>query len=203
MSRSLFALAGGAIVKTISSIALLVKNVGSIGVAFGVATKAMLGMEVQATALSAAAGALIPILAIAAVAAITALVIHMNDYIKVADGSVKSTRELKKELSSLKETSDDASSNIDTQSQLAQKYASQLKELSSQTNLTTYEQAQMKFAVSELNKIIPNLNLSIDATTGKLNMQYGSIVDNIKAFTALSKAQAYQSIVGDKQKALT
>ena len=114
--------------------------------------------------------------------------------------TTKKYKELKDEVNSSNKSFRDNISETETQAKTAENYADKLDELSKKTSLTSYEQEQMKLAVSGLNSIIPDLNLSIDATTGKLSMQYDELLNNIDGFKKLSLAQAYQSIVGEKSK---
>ena len=69
------------------------------------------------------------------------------------------------------------------------------------TKLTTAEQIELKNIIDTLNEKIPNLNLKIDETTGKLNKQTKEIYDQIEAWKELSLTDAYQGFVQSKKKA--
>lgn len=69
------------------------------------------------------------------------------------------------------------------------------------TQLTAAEQIELKNIIEILNEKIPNLNLKIDDTTGKLNLQTKEIYNQIDAWKQLSLTEAYQTSVSSKKTA--
>ena len=95
----------------------------------------------------------------------------------------------------LTETYNNAKTSIDdtlATSELADQLAAELVELSDKTNKTTEDQTRMKAIVSMLNDIYPELALSIDETTGKLNKENDEILDSIENLKKMAVAKAYQ-----------
>lgn len=69
------------------------------------------------------------------------------------------------------------------------------------TQLTAAEQIELKNIIETLNEKIPDLNLKIDETTGKLNLQTKEIYNQIDAWKQLSLTEAYQTSVASKKSA--
>lgn len=69
------------------------------------------------------------------------------------------------------------------------------------TKLTSAEQIELKNIIETLNEKIPDLNLKIDETTGKLNLQTKEIYNQIDAWKQLSLTEAYQTSVASKKSA--
>ena len=92
-----------------------------------------------------------------------------------------------------------ASSNeeIDATAGLAERYLERLRELEA-AGLTT-EAAMREYAatVDLLNQLQPQLNLSIDETTGRLEQNTDQIYDNIRALRDQARQQAQQAYYAD------
>lgn len=69
------------------------------------------------------------------------------------------------------------------------------------TQLTAAEQIELKNIIETLNEKIPDLNLKIDETTGKLNLQTKEIYNQIDAWKQLSLTEAYKTSVASKKSA--
>lgn len=65
-------------------------------------------------------------------------------------------------------TFQDISKNIAASAKVAEKYADRLKQLDKKTKLTADEQREYNRLVEELNRIMPEANLQLNETTGKL-----------------------------------
>ena len=85
-----------------------------------------------------------------------------------------------------------AMDNVEAEGKHAQDLAEELKELSSQTELTAAEQKRMKTVVMELNSIFPDMGLAIDETTGKLNMATEEMDKYINSMVETKKAEVRQ-----------
>jgi hypothetical protein len=91
------------------------------------------------------------------------------------------------------QAADNASNSKLGEAKAAEVLANKLDELSQKENLNTSEKAQMKVIVDQLNNTLPNLNLQIDAQTGKIIGNTNAIYENIKALKSQAIAQAYQA----------
>lgn len=76
----------------------------------------------------------------------------------------------------------------------ALEYVDRLEELDKQTKRTVDEQYEYERVIESLNSLFPELNLKIDANTGKLNTQTSSIREQITAWEDLATAQAMQQL---------
>lgn len=76
----------------------------------------------------------------------------------------------------------------------ALEYVDRLEELDEQTKRTVDEQYEYESIIESLNSLFPELNLKIDANTGKLSAQTQSIREQITAWEDLATAQAMQEL---------
>lgn len=97
-------------------------------------------------------------------------------------------------IQSMNEANDASLAKTEAAATLAGNYADELIALSNNSNRTATEQARMQALVSALNGLYPGLALSIDETTGKLNMSTTELRKNIKAMQDQARAMAYQKI---------
>lgn len=130
-------------------------------------------------------------------AAVGAYVLMNKDNLVVMDETTRETRELIEETQALNSEYADAASKrstargeMESEAAVCSKLAAELKELQGKTSLTTSEQMRQKAIVEQLNQAIPELNLSIDEQTGKLNMSTDALEDNIEAMMRQAKVQA-------------
>lgn len=169
----------------------------------GVAAVKKLGISLQSIGLVApiAAAAIATLtLAITAIATeIAAYVEYQKQVNEVADDLNQSFKDSEKNL---KKNQDE----IEGTSILVEKYADRLDELRKKledndeaTELTAAEQIELKNIIEILNEKIPGLNLQIDETTDKLNLQTQEIYNQIDAWKKLSLTEAYQSAVSSKK----
>jgi len=79
---------------------------------------------------------------------------------------------------------------IETESNIAKTLADKLYALAGKENLSNQEKVRMVSLVEQLNSLIPELNLTIDAQTGKLNKQRLEIASLIDARLQQLKLQA-------------
>ena len=103
----------------------------------------------------------------------------------------KESKRLADETQSLIAETDRAESSISAESSTINDLIDQLYELEGQENKTNEEKAQMQSIVDQLNSMIPNLNLAIDAETGHLNQQRGTVQGLANDYINLAYAKAY------------
>lgn len=81
--------------------------------------------------------------------------------------------------------------SVSATASVAQVYVEKLEALDKQSNKTNEEIDEMSRLVDLLNGLFPDLGLTIDGTTGKLNKQTKAITDQIDAWKKLAIQQAY------------
>jgi TP901 family phage tail tape measure protein len=101
---------------------------------------------------------------------------EFEQQIQATADAIKDTKEAYKE----------ASDNLDSQSYHAQALVAELERLRSQSELTAFQQEYEKQVVEELNGIYPELGLSYDEASGRLNKSTVSL----KKYCEQKKAQA-------------
>lgn len=84
------------------------------------------------------------------------------------------------------------SEEVESSSYIAQQYVKRLDELEASGLDTAESQREYASTVELLNELIPDLNLSIDKTTGLLDQDTDMIMDNIDAWKKRTTAQALQ-----------
>lgn len=103
----------------------------------------------------------------------------------------KESKRLVDETQSLIAETDRAESSISAESSTINDLIDKLYELEGQENKTNEEKEQMQSIVAQLNSMIPNLNLAIDAETGHLNQQRGTVQGLANDYINLAYAKAY------------
>lgn len=170
-------------------------------------TTALSGFSTAMTAVS----GLAPVIAVALAVVVTAII---GVYTAISDYSehLKEVNQYAKELNDTIKESDraykESQDSIEGTAILLTKYTDRLDILNKKleanknwTKLTAAEEIELKNIIQALNDAIPNLNLSINETTGKLNKQTKEIYDQIEAWKQLSLTDAYQSSVQSKKSA--
>ena len=154
---------------------------------------------------------LAPVIA-AALSAVIVTIIGLSSAISQQKEYYKEVNQYAKELNDTLKESDktykESQDSIEGTAILLTKYTDRLDVLNKKleanknyTKLTAAEQIELKNIIDTLNEKIPNLNLKIDETTGKLNKQTKEIYDQIEAWKELSLTDAFQSSVQSKKKA--
>ena len=203
MKEPLSDMASGALDVLTDSLCWVMDNGGAIvsvlsGIAAGfVAMKAIAGIQAavsaftaMSTAVTTAGGAVSglwtiisahPIgAAVTAVGALTAAVVALA--MKSNDASDATREAIDKRTESRRE--------MEAEAVVCQQLVEELKELQAKTSLTADEQSRQKDIISQLNSIMPDLNLAIDEQTGLLNMNIEALEGNVEALMALSRAEA-------------
>ena len=114
--------------------------------------------------------------ALAAAAAIIATTEAVDSYYKgMKEKAIAPSKELRDEISDLKETLEgsrgsyeESVAGADIAAQKAHDYVARLKELESQSSLTNTEQREYSSLITQLKTTIPDLNVAIDKNTGLL-----------------------------------
>lgn len=181
--------------------------IGQFGTNLTTAIPALSGLAGGFTAISAAA----PIAA-AAISALTLVIIGITSavstYSEYQAEVNKNAKELNDTFKESEETYKKNQDEIEGTTILLKNYADRLDVLRKKledndkaTQLTSAEQIELKNIIETLNEKIPDLNLKIDETTGKLNLQTKEIYNQIDAWKQLSLTEAYQTSVASKKSA--
>lgn len=136
--------------------------------------------------------------------AIASVVAALVIFTAGAKGGTKSVQDLTKASTdakkSLKEISDTTANTVaSTQAtaDVAAKYTKRLKELEAQGLNTDAAQREYKDLVQQLNALIPDLNLQIDAQTGLIKGGTAALEDNTKAWQDNATEKAFQDEYND------
>ena len=142
------------------------------------------------------AGALLTVVT-ALTAAMAAFVFINRDNAGVMDETTRATRDLIEESKYLSDSyassaaeRKTARESMGSETEACKKLVEELKGLQENTRFTVDEQVRMESIVMQLNKAMPELNLSIDEQTGRLNMSTRALEDNIEAMMAMEKVNA-------------
>lgn len=209
-----FGLITGVLTGGVSLLSKFVTNIGTgiltlknLSTAIMAATEAgasfklvMAGISGLAPVIAAALGTVI-----VAIMALSSAISQQKEYYKEVNQYAKELNDTLKESDKTYKESQDS---IEGTAILLTKYTDRLDVLNKKleanknyTKLTAAEQIELKNIIDTLNEKIPNLNLKIDETTGKLNKQTKEIYDQIEAWKELSLTDAFQSSVQSKKKA--
>lgn len=157
------------------------------------------GLVISFSALNLVSGGL-PILIGLAVAGITGLgfaIANANKETSVYNDtlavSTKNYKELTSAADATRKQADATAASQTGEAIVAENLTGKLEELAKKENKSTYEKAQMKQIVDQLNSNIPNLNLAINSTTGELNKQTNEIYGTIDAYKDLILVEAAQA----------
>ena len=145
---------------------------------------------------------------IGAVAGVTAALIAFasstsdtNDEFAELDKRIESTNQkvndIKQSMTDSKTKFDDSKSSIEGNAIAAKTLADNLYSLAGQENLSNEEKTKMKVLVSELNEMYPDLGLTIDEVTGKLNLQRSAVDNVIQSAADMALMEAYQDRLKD------
>ncbi len=131
--------------------------------------------------------------------AVGAYLLMNKDNLTTMDETTQKTRDLIEETRALNESyassaaeRSTARGEMDIEAATCRNLVAELEGLRYKTSLTSAEQARQKAIVAQLNQAMPELNLSIDEQTGKLNMSTEALEDNIDALMRQGKIRAAQ-----------
>ena len=115
---------------------------------------------------------------------------HMEFMNRMQD-SIDEANEFKKELESAKKTHEDNVGMVEAEAKVFQNLVDELYGLESQNNKTNAEQQRMVTIVGQLNQQYPELNLQIDKSTGKLNLQKAAVMNVVDAMKQQALIEVY------------
>ena len=173
--------------------------IGQFGTNLTAAIPALSGLASGFTAISAAAPVVAAVIA-AVTVAVVAGVSAWKDYHEAVYGV---SDDLKEATQEARENARETVSNTEATAQVAKKYADRINELQQVEKLDNVQKAEMAHLVENLNSIIPDLNLTIEKTTGKVKQQTTELRSNIEAWKESAKQQAYQTQIQESASALT
>ena len=173
--------------------------IGQFGTNLTAAIPALSGLAGGFATISAAAPIAASVIA-AVTVAVVAGVSAWKDYHEAVYGV---SDDLKEATQEARENARETVSNTEAAAQVAGKYADRINELQQVEKLDNVQKAEMAHLVENLNSIIPDLNLTIEKTTGKVKQQTTELRSNIEAWKESAKQQAYQTQIQESASALT
>lgn len=151
-----------------------------------------------------ALGASSPLVA-AGISAIVVVIITLIEKINAmnqkAEDAVKYSKQLTDAFENFDDSVEQSNRSVVEEALNLRILASRLDVLQKKTELNDEEQKEFDGIISTLNDKIPDLNLVIDETTGKLSTQTKEIYKQIDAWEELAMKQAYLSAVSKKREA--
>lgn len=175
---------------------------GKLATVIGTDLVAALARATAAMATQGLAGAIAAFMGPAgiAVAVIAALAVVIGSAVIISnnfDEEIKQLRsdaeELTKTLKDAKSEFEDTTNNIDANAFAANKLADELYELDKKEVKSNADKAKMKQLVYQLNKLYPDLGLSINDVTGELNLSNNELRESINNMKMLAQATAYSN----------
>lgn len=106
------------------------------------------------------------------------------------DGLVESAKRTSENVDSTISNYGETLDTIKAKGEYAQTLADQIGELASKTNRSNEETEVMKDYITQLNELVPDLNLQYDEQTGSINMTVDAMKDYITQSQAMSEAEA-------------
>jgi hypothetical protein len=168
------------------SIAMATTATEGLTAAEGVATVGATGLAAALGPISIAVG----LIAVAYAAAGIVAANTMSDATKESKAFLDETNNIIASCDSATTAFKNQSAEIDTNVAVTQELSNKLFALSDKEKKSNTEKAQMKSLVSQLNTLMPDLNLTIDEQTSALNKNQGAIDACIKSEMAKLKLQA-------------
>lgn len=128
----------------------------------------------------------------AGVAAVTlAVVAGYTEWKKYHEAVYGTAEDLQEAIDASNKSFNETEKSVSATASVAQIYVEKLEALDKQSNKTNEEIDKMSRLVDLLNGLFPDLGLTIDETTGKLNKQTKAITDQIEAWKNLAIQEAY------------
>lgn len=155
------------------------------------------GATVAQWALNAAKNAFSPAGLITAIAAVTAAI---TTYVVFADSAYKDTKRFidsaEREIETLNnnvQARKDSIDNNKAETNIVKKLTSEINELNTKEKLSEEQKRRLKIAVDQLNAAMPELNLTIDEQTGKLEQSNEEIEKYIENLQRRNKMETYEN----------
>lgn len=138
---------------------------------------------------------------------LTPVIIGIVDKVKKARAETEALtehcREMTETFKTANETFEQTRTQIEGQTELAERYISQLERLEAQGVRTREEKEAYALVVERLNSLYPDLNAKIDAETGLLENGTRALREYTEAWKEAEFQKALQSKYGDEQQAYT
>lgn len=161
------------------------------------------GATVAQWALNAAKNAFSPAGLVTAIAAVTAA---LATYVVLADSAYKDTKRFidnaNKSIDTLNDNAQARKDNTDkakAETEVVKKLTAELDALNSKEKLSVEEKTRLKMVVDQLNTVMPELNLTIDEQTGKLEQSN----EEIEKYIENLRRRNEQAVYEDKLKQIT
>lgn len=171
---------------------------------FGTNLTAAIPVLSKFSASFAALGASSPLVA-AGISAIVVVIITLIEKINAmnqkAEDAVKYSKQLTDAFENFGDSVEQSNRSVIEEALNLRTLTSRLDVLQKKTELNDEEQKEFDGIISTLNDKIPDLNLVIDETTGKLSTQTKEIYKQIDAWEELAMKQAYLSAISKKREA--
>ncbi len=180
--------------EVVKALGLVAGAIAGVGIAAGAA----MAISALVSAFS-GMGAVIGIIS-AAGAAIGAFItaIAIGDEVESVRELTTALREAKEGFEDADEVFETSMSNIKATSDVAGKYVEKLEALEEAGLGSAEAQAEYAQTVAKLNQLMPELNLTIDETTGKIQGSTEALRDQIDAWKEAAEAQAYYAAYQNK-----
>ena len=141
--------------------------------------------------------------ALAAVAAAAvALAQTLPSATKEADELNKAMKTAQDRFDDAQQTFDDSNETITATASVIDHYIDRLDELNAKESLTKTEQAEYNAIVSQLQGLLPDVNIEIDETTGKLATTTEELRKGAQAWEEYARQQAFATIFAEQKAAL-
>lgn len=138
---------------------------------------------------------------------LTPVIIGIVDKVKKARAETEALtehcREMTETFKTANETFEQTRAQIEGQTELAERYISQLERLEAQGVRTREEKEAYALVVERLNSLYPDLNAKINAETGLLESGTRALREYTEAWKEAEFQKALQSKYGDEQQAYT
>lgn len=137
------------------------------------------------------------------VSAIAALAAATPSATKEADALNDTLDDCNKAFEDARKNFTETSEEIEATSIVIAKHIDRLDELNSKTALTKEEQAEYNSIVSRLRELLPDVNIQMDETTGRLQTTTEELRLGAQAWKEYAQEQAFATIISEQEAALT
>lgn len=139
---------------------------------------------------------------IGVVSALSALAVASADATKEADELNDAVENSNKAFEESQQKFEDTSLEIEATYKVIGDYIDRLDELNGQTSLTKEEQAEYNTIVNRLKELLPNVDIAVDSTTGKLKTTTEELRVGAEAWKNYAQETAFATILSEQQAAL-
>lgn len=136
------------------------------------------------------------------VSAIAALAAATPSATKEADALNDTLDDCNKAFEDAQKKFENTTTEIEATSRVIDKHIDRLEELNEKTILTKEEQAEYNAIVSRLRELLPDVNIQMDETTGRLQTTIEELRLGAQAWKEYAQEQAFATILSEQQAAL-